>query len=67
MQYLVQLRKQLEASRQARLESLASGSAKDYSQYSKIVGEISGLTLAINETESLLDRINRANGDIDDD
>tara|TARA_R100000781_G_scaffold108832_1_gene73546 strand:+ start:201 stop:401 length:201 start_codon:yes stop_codon:yes gene_type:complete len=44
-------------------QTLASGSAQDYVQYQRIVGEISGLNFAEQEITTLLGRME----DIDDD
>lgn len=42
---------------------MEAGRPKDYATYRELVGEITGLTLAITEIESLLKHIEKANDD----
>jgi hypothetical protein len=46
---------------------LSGGTAKDFAEYKYIVGEISGLNRAIGIIDDLQQRINKSNGDIDED
>ena len=48
---------------QTRERVLGGGQAKDFGHYKQMVGEITGLSLAINEINSLQQRINRRNDD----
>ena len=50
-----------------RKDVLCSGGAKDYPDYRRITGEISGLNHAIRELDDLQQRIDKHNGDNDDD
>lgn len=63
MQELLHLRKILREAKTGRVDNLSVGSAKDYAAYQRIVGEVSGLSLAINEIETLLDNIQKVNDD----
>lgn len=66
MHELLHLRKILEETAQARADNLAAGAAKDYAGYQRVVGEITGLSLALREINDLLKRLSDANGDLDD-
>jgi hypothetical protein len=61
-----QARGKIEALLLTRKEVLCGGGAKDYAHYKQIVGEITGLNLAIGELNDLQKRIDTNNGDIDD-
>lgn len=67
MSYLVEAKKKILVLLNSRKEVLCSGSAKDFADYRRITGEISGLNHAIRELEDLQQRIDKHNGDIDED
>ena len=62
---LVKLVKDLKDLIHTRERVLGGGQAKDFGHYKQMVGEITGLSLAINEINSLQQRINRRNDDQD--
>lgn len=66
MSYLVEAKKRISVLLNTRNDVLCSGGAKDFPGYTRIVGEITGLNLAIRELDDLQKRIDRNNGDIDD-
>ena len=63
MRELNYLRDRLKEAKSQRSEYLDSGGAKDYASYQRVVGEISGLSSAINEITDLLKNIEKANDD----
>jgi len=67
MSYLMEAKKKIEVLLNTRKELLCGGGVKDYPDYKRISGEISGLNHAIRELDDLQNRINQHNGDIDDD
>lgn len=53
---LVKIRKICQEMIDTRSRMVANGSAKDYAEYQKAVGQISGLGSAINEINDLLEK-----------
>ena len=51
---------------ETRKELIASGAAKDYAHYKQMVGEKTGLELAIRELEDLQKKRAQADGDNDE-
>lgn len=66
MIYLTELKKQISVLLNTRETVLCGGGAKDFPDYRRITGEISGLNLAIQEIQDLQKRIDINNGDIDE-
>jgi len=56
---LSELKKKIEVLLNSRNQVLSGGGAKDYAQYRQIVGEITGLNLAINEINGLQRKFER--------
>ena len=63
MQELNYLRRKILEAMGNRTEYVASGAAKDYASYQRVVGELSGLSLALDEIEDLQQNIEKANDD----
>ena len=63
MQELTYLKDKIRALQDNRTEALIHGGAKDYPKYTQIVGEITGLTLALSEIDDLQHNIKKANND----
>lgn len=64
--YYTEAKKQIEALLLSRQTVLCSGGAKDFPDYRRITGEISGLNLSIRELNDLQERLEKHNGDIED-
>jgi hypothetical protein len=67
MSYLIEAKKKILVLLNSRKDVLCSGGAKDYPDYRRITGEISGLNHAIRELDDLQMRIEKNNGDLDED
>jgi hypothetical protein len=67
MSYLIEAKKKILVLLNSREALLCGGGAKDYAEYKWITGEISGLNRAIQEIDDLQKRIDRNNGDLDED
>jgi hypothetical protein len=59
------LKKQLNELIQLREDKLNSGNVQDFTQYKAVVGERTGLLLAVRECEDLQQKRKNADGDID--
>ena len=66
-QYLTEAKKKIKALLISREEVLCGGGARDFPEYKRVTGEISGLNLALRELDDLQKRIDINNGDIDED
>ena len=66
MHELKWLKNKLNELKVQRHQSMETGQLKDYAAYRQVVGELTGLTLAIREIEDLQHNIERANDDFDD-
>jgi len=66
-QYLTEAKKKILVLLNSREEVLCGGGAKDFPEYKRITGEISGLNLSIREIDDLQKRIDINNGDTDED
>ena len=67
MSYLKTAKENILVLLNTRKDVLCSGGAKDYHDYRRITGEISGLNHAIRELDDLQQRIDKHNGDTDTD
>ena len=65
--YLGHAKVEIEVLLNTRREVLCNGAAKDFAEYRNMVGEITGLNRTIRIIDDLQTRINKHNGDIDDD
>jgi len=60
---IIKLRKQYQEAKETRSALVTSGGAKDYAEYKLMVGQITGLTLAITAINDLLEQKAKQNGD----
>lgn len=67
MSYLIEAKKKILVLLNSRKDVLCSGGIKDFPEYKRIVGEITGLNHAIRELDDLQKRIEQNNGDLKDD
>jgi hypothetical protein len=65
--YLSHAKIEIEVLLNTRRTVLCNGAAKDFAEYKLVVGEITGLNRAIGIIDGLQQRIDRNNGDIDED
>ena len=65
--YLDHAKVEIEVLLNTRRDVLCQGTAQDYAVYKMMVGEISGLNRAIGVIDDLQKRINKHNGDLDED
>jgi len=60
---ILKLRKEYQGKADQRAGILINGGVKDYAEYTKLVGQITGLNLAITEINDLLEKQRKQNND----